>query len=149
MFASRVLAAVACAGCVASAAVAAGQAPSAGDCFAPAFKAGNAEAVAACYAEDAILWFPGGPMVKGRKAIREGFEGYFAGVTIKDIAMTPLGEEAMGKTRTTWGTYAITLVDKASKAESVEHGRYVDVQKKIGGQWLYVVDHPSDDPAPK
>jgi hypothetical protein len=47
-----------------------------------------------------------------------------------------------------WGTYAVTLVDKTTHAESVERGRYTDVQKKIDGRWLYIVDHPSDDPAP-
>jgi hypothetical protein len=39
------------------------------------------------------------------------------------------------------------MVDKATGAESVERGRYTDVQKKIDGRWLYIVDHPSDDPA--
>ena len=119
---------------------------SAGDCFAAAFKQGNAEGVAACYAEDAVLWFPGGPMARGRAAIRDGFAGYFQDVTIKDIAMTTLGEQAVGDARASWGTYAITMVNKATGAETVEHGRYTDVSKLIGGRWVYVVDHPSDDP---
>ncbi|MDN5781822.1 MAG: nuclear transport factor 2 family protein [Luteimonas sp.] len=119
---------------------------SAGDCFAAAFKAQDAEGVAACYAEDAVLWFPGGPMAKGRAAIRDGFMGYFQDVTIKDIAMTTLGEQAVGDARASWGTYAITSVNKATSAETVEHGRYTDVSKLIDGRWLYVVDHPSDDP---
>lgn len=119
---------------------------SAGECFAAAFKAGNAEGVAACYAEDAVLWFPGGPMAKGRAAIRDGFAGYFQDVTIKDIAMTTLGEQAVGDAKASWGTYAITSINKKTGAEAVEHGRYTDVSKLIDGRWLYVVDHPSDDP---
>ena len=119
---------------------------SAGDCFAAAFKAGNADGVAACYAEDAVLWFPGGPMAKGRAAIRDGFAGYFNDVTIKDIAMTTLGEQAVGDARASWGTYAITSNNKKTGAEAVEHGRYTDVTKLIDGRWVYVVDHPSDDP---
>ena len=121
---------------------------SAADCFVPAFKAGDADALAACYAEDAILWFPGGPMTKGRAAIRDGFAGYFANATVKDAVLTPIGQETMGDTKVVWGTYAMTLVDKRTQAESVENGRYVDVQKLIDGRWLYIVDHPSDDPAP-
>jgi ketosteroid isomerase-like protein len=78
----------------------------AGDCFVAGFGSGDADAVAACYAEDAVMWFPGGPMAKGRAAIRDGFAHFFADVTI------------------------------------------TDVQKKIDGRWLYIVDHPSDDPPP-
>jgi uncharacterized protein (TIGR02246 family) len=130
------------------AALAAEPSMSAGECFASAFKAGDADAVSMCYAEDAILWFPGGPMAQGRKAIRDGFAGFFSGVAITDIAMTPLGQEAVGDAQASWGTYAITMEDKATHAVTIERGRYTDVQKKIDGRWLYVVDHPSDDPAP-
>lgn len=128
------------------AAVAADNTASAGECFAAGFKAGDADAVAACYAEDSILWFPGGPMARGRAAIRDGFAGYLARVTVSDIKMTSLGQEVVGDTRVGWGTYEISTVDKASKAESVERGRYTDIQKKIDGRWQYTVDHPSDDP---
>ena len=120
----------------------------AGDCFIAGFKAGSADATAACYAEDAVMWFPGGPMAKGRAAIRDGFAGYFKTVTVKDVALTEIGNTTTGNTRTTWGTYAIRVVDNATKVERVERGRYTDVQKKIKGRWLYIVDHPSDDPAP-
>jgi uncharacterized protein (TIGR02246 family) len=136
------------AGSAAGAAMAAEPELSAGDCFVAGFKSGNADAVAACYAEDAIIWFPGGSMAKGRTAIRDGFAHFLGGVTVKDVVLAPIGEAAMGDTRTGWGTYVITLVDKATKAESVQRGRFTDVSKKIDGRWLYIVDHPSDDPAP-
>ena len=122
--------------------------PSAGDCFAAAFKSGNADAVAACYAEDAIIWFPGGSMAKGRTAIRDGFAHFLGGMTVKDAVLTTIDEVAMGDTRTAWGTYVITVVDKATKVESVQRGRFTDVSRKIDGRWVYIVDHPSDDPAP-
>ncbi len=130
------------------AALAADAPTSAGDCFEPAFKAGDADAVAACYAQDAIIWFPGGPMAKGRAAIRDGFAGYFEHVAIKDASLDEMGQEALGDTRVTWGTYTFTFVDKDTQAVSVQTGRYTDIQKLIGGAWLYTVDHPSDDPAP-
>lgn len=119
----------------------------AGDCFVAGIEANNAEAVAACYAEDATIWFPGGPMAKGRTAIRDGFAHFLDGAIVKDIEMTTLGHEALGDTRVAWGTCAIRAVDKATKVESVQRGRYTDVQKKIDGRWLYTVDHPSDEPA--
>jgi uncharacterized protein (TIGR02246 family) len=129
------------------AAIAAEPSMSAGDCFSAAMKTGDADALSMCYAEDAVLWFPGGPMAKGRKAIRDGFAGFFSEVTITDIAMTPLGQETLGDAQASWGTYAITMEDKATHAVTIERGRYTDVQKKIDGRWLYIVDHPSDDPA--
>lgn len=121
---------------------------SAGDCFQPAFMAGDADAVAACYAEDGIIWFPGGPMAKGRAAIRDGFAGYFEHVAIKDAKLTAMGQETMGDIKVSWGTYVFTVMDKDTQAESVLTGRYTDIQKLIDGKWLYTVDHPSDDPAP-
>ena len=136
-----------CGAMTAGAAFAAEPEMSAGDCFLAGMKAGDADAVSMCYAEDAILWFPGGPMAKGRAAIRDGFAGYLAGVVIKDARLDVIGEEAVGDTRVAWGTYAITMEDKATHAVSVERGRYTDVQKKIDGRWQYIVDHPSDEPA--
>jgi len=146
---SRLSAAVLSCGVVLAAGnVAAKEPPPAGECFVAGFKAANADAVAACYAEDAIIWFPGGSMAKGRQAIRDGFAHFFTEVTVKDVALSPIGEETVGQTKVTWGTYTISHVDKATQAESVTRGRYTDVQKKIGGRWLYIVDHPSDDPPP-
>lgn len=134
--------------CAAGGAIAAETETSASDCFVAGFKSGNADTVAACYAEDAIIWFPGGSMAKGRAAIRDGFAHFLGGVTVKDAVLTTIGEAAMGDTRTAWGTYVITVVDKTTKAETVQSGRFTDVSKKIDGRWLYIVDHPSDDPAP-
>jgi uncharacterized protein (TIGR02246 family) len=132
---------------VAGAAVAAEPA-SAGDCFIAAMKAADADAVSMCYAEDGIIWFPGGPMAKGRTAIRDGFAHFLASNIIKDVQLDDIGQEAMGDTRVAWGTYAITMEDKVSHAVSIERGRYTEVQKLIDGRWLYIVDHPSDDPPP-
>jgi len=129
--------------------MAAGEGPSAGECFSTAFKAGDADAVAACYAEDGIIWFPGGPMAKGRPAIRDGFAHFFTEMKIKDVVLTEIGH-VMGKgdTRTAWGTYEIRGIDNPSGAEVVQRGRYTDVSKLVDGRWLYLVDHPSDDPPP-
>lgn len=133
----------------AGAAIAADELPSASECFVEAFKAADADAVAACYAEDGIIWFPGGPMAQGRPAISEGFGQYFSAMTIKDVSVTDMGHVmGEGDTRTAWGTYEIRMVDKASGEEVVQRGRYTDVTRKIDGRWLYVVDHPSDDPTP-
>ena len=136
-------------GCLAAtgAAMAAEPAP-AGDCWLAGFKAGDAAAVSACYADDAVMWLSGVPMARGRDAIRDTYTGFLSGVTIQDASLHLIDEKVMGDTRVGWGTYSIRLVDKATKAESVVTGRYTDVQKRVGGKWLYIVDHASDDPAP-
>jgi ketosteroid isomerase-like protein len=130
----------------AGSAVAADKEAFAGDCFKAGFEANDADAVAACYAEDAIIWFPGGSMAQGRAAIREGFAHFLGGFTVKSVQMTEIGHESAGDVHVAWGTYAIRAADKASGAEFTQKGRFTDVQKKVGERWLYVVDHPSDDP---
>ena len=47
--------------------------------FEEAFNAGDSAAVAALYTEDAIALPPGGPMVEGRAAIQEMWQGAMDG----------------------------------------------------------------------
>lgn len=144
---NRLCVAMLLAGLLSATTFAAEPAMSAGDCFLAGMKANDADAVSMCYAEDAVMWFPGGPMVKGRAAIREGYAGYLASVVIRDATLDAMGEEATGDARVAWGTFTVAMEDKATHAVTVERGRYTDVQKKIDGRWLYTVDHASDDPA--
>jgi uncharacterized protein (TIGR02246 family) len=121
---------------------------SAADCWKKGFEANDAAAVAQCYATDAIMWFPGGPMATGREAIGAGYAHFLEESTIKSAVTKEIGNRTVGDDRVAWGTYTIVMVMKASGAEMTETGRYVDVSKRIDGRWQYVVDHPSDDPPP-
>ena len=121
---------------------------SAAQCFLGGFKAGDADASTACYADDAVLWIPGQPMAKGREQIHAAFAGFFAAFTVKDMAISEMGHQALGDAVSTWGTFTLVAIDKATGKESTEVGRYVDVSRKIDGKWVYVVDHASDDPPP-
>src|SRR5678815_5277943 len=71
-------------------------------CWQPAFEKGDADAVARCYAPDAVLWLPGAPMMKGRDAIRAGYVDFFAGSTIKSATLTELGKVSHGDEATSW-----------------------------------------------
>ncbi|WP_187770702.1 YybH family protein [Cognatilysobacter lacus] len=122
-------------------------ASSAQACWQHAFEAGDADAVAACYAPDAVLWLPGAPMMKGRAAIRAGYAGYFSAFTIKSAKLVPLGHAAHGGDLSTWGTFTLVLAAKSDGKQRTETGRYTDLSRRSGGRWLYVVDHASDDPA--
>ena len=117
-------------------------------CWQPAFEAGDADAVAQCYAPDAVFWLPGGAMMQGRDAIRAGYADFFAGASIKRMQLTELGKISHGKEAASWGTFSLVYVSKKDGKETTELGRYTDVSRRIGGRWQYLVDHASDDPTP-
>ena len=115
-------------------------------CWKPAFMAGDADAVAKCYATDAVLWLPGAPIMQGREAIRAGYVDFFAGMTIKSVTLTEMGRSVSGDQAGSWGTFSMVYVSKADGKEITDVGRYTDVSRKIDGQWQYLVDHASADP---
>jgi uncharacterized protein (TIGR02246 family) len=115
--------------------------------WASAYNAGNADAVAGLYDEQAVLLPPGSAAVKGRAAIKAYFakdtaESQKAGVTFVLDSKSAGGVSGdMG-----WqsGNYAVK--DKAGKV--VETGKYLSVSVKKGGKWLYVRDTWNSDGAP-
>lgn len=119
---------------------------SAADCFLGGIRANDAAAVSACYAPDAVLWIPGAPMAKGSQAIHDLFTGWFSAATVKSMDIAPMGHSRAGDDITTWGTWTMVTIDKATGKETTQVGRFVDVSRKIDGKWVYVVDHASDDP---
>lgn len=116
------------------------------DCWLPAFKAMDADAVAQCYAPDAVLWLPGMPIMQGRDAIREGYVGFFSGFTIKSMELVEIGKSRHGDEVTAWGSFTLVMVSRADGKEVTEVGRYTELSRKIDGKWMYIVDHASDDP---
>lgn len=115
-------------------------------CWQPAFMAGDADAVAQCYAPDAVFWLPGTPTMRGRAAIRAGYAGFFAGTRVKSIKLVEMGKFAHGNEVAAWGSFTAVYVSKKDGKESIEHGRYTDVSSKVDGHWMYLVDHASDEP---
>ena len=115
--------------------------------WAKAYNAGNADAVASLYDEQAVLLPPGAPGVTGRTAIKAFFvkdmaESQKAGVTFT-LAPKPAGGVS-GDMGWQSGTYAVK--DKSGKV--VETGKYLSVSMKKGGKWLYVRDTWNADGAP-
>jgi uncharacterized protein (TIGR02246 family) len=111
-----------------------------------AFNAGDAKAVAALYAEDALLLPPGSPGARGRAAIQAFFtkdlaEAKAAGVVFALNPKTDVGVSGdMG-----WesGTYSATV-----KGAVVESGKFLSVSRKKNGKWLYLRDTWNADAAP-
>ena len=119
---------------------------SASACWQPAFIAGDADAVAQCYAPDAVLWLPGAPTMRGRAAIRAGYAGFFAETRIKSAKLVEMGRFAHGNEICSWGSFTLVSVSRKDGKEFTERGRYTDVSRKVDGRWVYLVDHASDDP---
>lgn len=113
-----------------------------------AMKAGDVSAVVNCYANDALLWTGGAPLAKGASEIRAQYEGMFAAFTIKDASLIEVGSKSVGDESVSWGRFVLSLAPKAGGATMTATGRYTVVAKRIGGKWVYTVDHASNDPTP-
>ena len=116
-----------------------------------AFAAADAKALAALYAEDALLLPPGAAQVSGRAAIQEFFTkdtagAKAAGATFVLNPKTDVG--VSGNMGWESGTYKVTV-----KGAVVETGKFLSVSRKKDGKWLYIrdtwnADAPPAPPAP-
>jgi uncharacterized protein (TIGR02246 family) len=93
------------------------------------------------YAEDAVLFWPGAPMVVGRTAIREFIQAFWAMAdssqsfeTVK-VVISRAGDFAYS-----YGTVRVTLVDPSGRRMK-DDGKYLSVyRKEADGQWKVVAD---------
>ena len=116
-----------------------------------AYNGGDAKAVAALYAEDALLLPPGAPGVSGRTAIlafltKDIAGSKSAGAVFVINPKTDVG--VSGNMGWESGTYKVTV-----KGAVVETGKFLSVSRKKDGKWLYIrdtwnADAPPAPPAP-
>ena len=113
-----------------------------------AYNAGDGEAVAALYADDAVLNAPGAPPARGKAAIREYYlkdAPAFAasGLTAADDPATDVGQS--GDLAWEWGVYKAT--DKSGAV--VDTGKFLSVLQRKNGKWMLIRDTwNSDTPTP-
>ena len=112
-----------------------------------AFNAGDGVAVAALYAEDAVLSAPGAPAARGKASISEYYvkdlaASAAAGLTDEDGPTSDVG--ASGDLAWQWGTYKVT--DKSGAA--VDAGKYTTVFQRKDGKWMIIRDTWNSDAAP-
>jgi uncharacterized protein (TIGR02246 family) len=101
-----------------------------------AFNKGDAQAVAAMYAEDAYVLPPGSDIVKGRAAIEAFWRQ--AAQQMTDAKLTTLDVLPLGRTAAREiGT--VSLKTKSQPPQEVV-GKYAVVWRKIGGQWKLATD---------
>ena len=106
------------------------------DAWTAAFNKGDAQAVAAMYAEDAYVLPPGSDIVKGRAAI-EAFWRQAAqqmgDAKLTTLDVLPLGRNAAREIGT------VSLKTKSQPPQEIV-GKYAVVWRKIGGQWKLATD---------
>ena len=114
-----------------------------------AFKAADGEALARLYDEHAVLMPPGAPAVTGRAAIRDFLLKEAQGAGQAGMVFS-FGDKAEGGSSGNlgWSSGTYTVKDKDGKV--VETGKFLSVNRKVNGQWLYWRDTwNADSPAPK
>ena len=109
--------------------------------FMAAANAGDAEAVAAVYAEAGTLLAPNLPPQKGREAIKAFWGGFLDAYTVRfEVVSDTI--EGRGDLAYNQGHYRFSAVPKAKAAAGVaDEGKFLEILKKQpDGSWRYVVD---------
>ena len=102
--------------------------------FITAFNAGNADAVAAFYADDAVLLVPNAPIARGTAAIRDAFHGAF-GAAHPTLNFAPDRIVQSGDIAYEYGHYAMGM------GSTNDHGNYITVwRRQPNGDWKIVED---------
>ena len=103
-----------------------------------AFNAGNADAVAASYSDDAVVMAPGAPPASGSAAIKQLIVKEIAGAKSAGVSLAQgkINDVAV-KGDMAWhaGTYSVVRDGK-----TVDTGGYMEVLRKKSGKWLIVRD---------
>jgi uncharacterized protein (TIGR02246 family) len=109
--------------------------------------AGDLDAVAAGYTEDAIQMPPNAPIVQGRDNIRDWFGG-FPAVTQYDIDVQEI--EGSGDMAYVRGAYIITIAAGDDSEAMTETGKnLVILKKQPDGSWIVSIGiWNSDEPVP-
>jgi uncharacterized protein (TIGR02246 family) len=113
-----------------------------------AYNAGNADGVAALYADDAVINVPGAPPARGSGAIREALAQDIANSSKAGVSLKPATSEVgvSGDLAWVWNTF--TARDKSGA--TVDAGKYVTVVARTDGKWHIIRDIWNSDnpPAP-
>ena len=108
-----------------------------------ALAANDADAVAACYADDALSYAMDEMVGVGPDFVRDSWSSFFSVYTVNDVSLYDTHMAIFGDSAASWGLFRM-LVETAGEGEEIElHGRFTDVAKNMNGTWLYIADHAS------
>ena len=116
--------------------------------FRAAFNSNDAGALAALYADDAIVMLPNQPAVEGRPAIQSLYEAMFKANAVK-IAITPLETQLAGDWAYDRGNATTTITPKSGKPME-RSNKYLTIYKRQSdGSWkIYRDISNSNEPPP-
>jgi ketosteroid isomerase-like protein len=102
--------------------------------FITAFNAGNADAVAAFYADDAVLLLPNAPISRGSAAIRNTFSAHFSAMH-PNLNFGPDRIVQSGEVAYEYGHYTMGMGSMS------DQGNYITVwRRQANGDWKIVED---------
>jgi uncharacterized protein (TIGR02246 family) len=103
------------------------------------YNKGNADAVAAQYAEDGTLMPPNAPASTGRAAIKTFLTADTANTKAGGLMLKNNGVNGIGISGDlAWMSGTFSIVD--AKGTAVDTGKYLSVHRKTNGAWLYIRD---------
>lgn len=116
------------------------------DQYVKATLAGDANAVAALYTEDAIEMPPNEPMIKGRAAIQQFYEKAFKEGKISSFTLTHLETRSAGEIGYDVGTYN-QMMTPSGGTDMPDTGKFTVILKRSGADWkvayaIYNSDRP-------
>jgi uncharacterized protein (TIGR02246 family) len=112
-----------------------------------AHNSGDADAVSALYADDAVVSVPGAPAARGSAAVREAIAKDVADMTAGGLSLvaSPTADVGVsGDLGWIWNTF--TVKDKSGA--TVDAGKYLTLLARKGGEWVIVRDIWNSDNAP-
>ena len=103
--------------------------------YAAAWQAGDAQAVAALYAEDAVVLYPNQPPVVGRAAIADYFTGFFAEFPHNEFELESAEIEIAGDWAWDRGSYHWKGRPVAGGEPVIDEGKYLVILRRVAGEW--------------
>lgn len=111
-----------------------------------AWRQGNAEAVAALYADDGVVLYPHQPRVSGRAAILGYFKGFFAQFRPETFVLSSEEVEVAGQWAFDRGTYRLAITPRQEGAPVADNGKYlVILRRSADGSWKVARDMDNTD----
>jgi uncharacterized protein (TIGR02246 family) len=106
-------------------------------------------AIAKLFTADGVEMPPNGPAAKGRAAIEAFHKGLAQQIMMHGLTITSTETKVTGSYAYDVGTYKQTVMSTKTGAMSDDHGKYVVLMKKDGGNWLVThAIYNSDVPLP-
>ncbi len=107
--------------------------------FEDAFSRGDAAGLAAIYADDAKLMMPDTPMITGKQAIQEYWQG-MVNAGVRKVSLKALNVDDLGDTAVETGVSTAEIPLEGGKTATMT-GKYVVIWKlQSDGSWKYDVD---------